>query len=418
MNTRYIRQVALYAVTAVISVLIVLYILYHLFGGYETELETMAASYVTVEETLTVDAYIMRNETVLYSGSKGNINYLYPDGTRVKVNQRVAAVYEGGSVQARLMELDNEIAVLEASNLGETFVIADTKTIDAQIDSMYQLILERLYNGSLDDALSKKEDLLISLNKRQIVVKNVENYNEKIAALKAERAALANSIADISEYVTTGVSGYFYSTLDGYEAAFDSDKVSTMQMEDYDIMIESAPSLSGYSSSEGYAVGKVETDFEWYLVCEMSKEQYRAIAGEKRRFSVIFPSANDEKIDMTLYRVVNPAEDERVLFILSCGYMPDGFNYLRRQSVEIVTTSYSGYQVPVSAVRLVDGVQGVYVLDSSTVLFKRIVPLFEKDGYFICEERDTGDETQNDRLNLHDFIITKGKKLSDGKMVS
>lgn len=418
MNSRYVRQVVLYAVTAVISVLLVLYILYHLFGGYETKLETLAASYITMEDTLTVDAYIMRNETVLYSSNTGSINYLCSDGTRVKVGQNVAAVYDGGSIQSRLMELDNEIAVLEKSNLGETFVIADTKTIDSQIDSMYKLILERLYHGKLSDALSKKEDLLVSLNKRQIVVKNVENYDERIASLKAERTELVNSISDISEYVSTSVSGYFYSTLDGYEATFNSSKISTMQMEDYDIMISSAPALSGYSSSDGYAVGKIDTDFEWYLVCELTKEQYRAIAGEKRTFSVVFPSSNDERIDLTLYRVVNPAEDERVLLILSCGYMPDGFNYLRRQSVEIVITSYNGYKVPVSAVRLVDGVQGVYVLDSSTVLFKRIVPLFEKDGYFVCEERDTKDETQDDRLSLHDFIITKGKNLSDGKMVS
>ena len=96
----------------------------------------------------------------------------------------------------------------------------------------------------------------------------------------------------------------------------------------------------------------------------------------------------------------------------------EDFDYTRRQTVEIKTAEYSGYKVPVSAVRLENGIKGVYILDSSTVRFREINPLFEKDGWIVCEEKDSSDENQKNRLSLYDFVITEGKDLYDGKVLS
>ncbi len=71
--------------------------------------------------------------------------------------------------------------------------------------------------------------------------------------------------------------------------------------------------------------------------------------------------------------------------------------------------------MPASAVTIQDGKKGVFVLDSSVVGFKEIVPLFERDGWIVCEERDVSDESQTGRLSLYDFVITGGKDLYDGK---
>ena len=98
--------------------------------------------------------------------------------------------------------------------------------------------------------------------------------------------------------------------------------------------------------------------------------------------------------------------------------MPDGFDYSRQQTVEIVTAEYSGYRVPVAAVTLKDGVKGVYILDGQTAKFREIEPLFERDGWIICEEKNADDENQSNRLSLYDFVITGGKDLYDGKQFS
>ena len=79
---------------------------------------------------------------------------------------------------------------------------------------------------------------------------------------------------------------------------------------------------------------------------------------------------------------------------------------------------YTGYKVPASAIRVIDGVQGVYILSGSTVRFKKIIPLAEIDGYFIVEEQDTmSEDSLSNYLGYCDLVITSGKDLYDGKVI-
>ena len=103
---------------------------------------------------------------------------------------------------------------------------------------------------------------------------------------------------------------------------------------------------------------------------------------------------------------------------MSASEMPGDFNYLRSQTVQIVERSYSGYRVPTSAVRVVDGVRGVYVLEGSTVRFRRITPLTELDGYMIEQKQNTLDEDSvKYDLGYCELVITNGKDLYEGKII-
>ena len=130
-----------------------------------------------------------------------------------------------------------------------------------------------------------------------------------------------------------------------------------------------------------------------------------------------FPYNNGNRITRNLERIITEPDSDDCVLILSSNYATSDMNYLRTQAVELIVRSYTGYRVPVASVRMVDGVQGVYVLTGSLVEYRRIVPLYEADGYFICEPKNPRDESQYDRLNLHDLIINKGRDLYAGKII-
>ena len=52
--------------------------------------------------------------------------------------------------------------------------------------------------------------------------------------------------------------------------------------------------------------------------------------------------------------------------------------------MDIVTATYTGYELPSSAVRVVGGFEGVYVKNEVTIEFRRIHVLYESDGKVIC----------------------------------
>ena len=418
MDLQYLKKIASYIGTAVISVLVILYVLYHLFGKDDGNITTTAAEYVTMEQTLTANAALLREETILYAASDGSINYSYTDGQRVAAGSTVAAIYADGSIGEQLIDIDGKLSVLEKSSLSDSMMLSDTATVDSRIDSVYYQILDRLGAGDFGSALRRTDDLGILMNKRALITKESSGYEDKIALLREQRDAITAAAGDATEYITAPLAGYFYSQTDGYEGLYTSRNIADMQLSDYDMMCSSVPNVSVYSDNGKKAIGKLVTSYKWYLACAVPKSEYRSVDTAKTGFSVIFPSNNDERLEMQLYKVVNPSDDDRVLLIFSSGSMPDGFDYSRQQTVEIVTAEYSGYRVPVAAVTLKDGVRGVYVLDGQTAKFREIEPLFERDGWIICEEKKADDENQANRLSLYDFVITGGKDLYDGKQFS
>jgi hypothetical protein len=192
--------------------------------------------------------------------------------------------------------------------------------------------------------------------------------------------------------------------------------VDTITITDYLKMIETKPLDTATAGLQGYAVGKIADSYNWYIACEIDNNTLHNFTSGKS-YDVIYPYSNDKEIKSTLYRIITEPNSERVILIFKCGTVTDSFNFLRRQTVEIVQSSYSGYRVPISAVRIVNGVKGVFILSGSVIRFREIEPLFEKNGYLIVTEKDLTSPEQKNRLGLYEMIITKGGNYYDGQIV-
>lgn len=415
MDKQFLKNAARYIVSAAVSILVIIYIVYHLINSFSEPLETAPAQLVTVNETISVEAYILRDETVLQSSAGGGINCLYPDGTMVRRDCAVADVYSGSdteSIKSSIAKIDDQIKILEDSAILESSVMSDSSVIDAELSDLYYTMQSKVNENNLDYVFRRKNEMLTLINKRLIVKKLVSGYAAQIAELQNQRLQLTASLTNISETVYTPSAGYFYSELDGYEAAFNSSVADTLTVEEYKTLIETEPTKYGNN-----VVGKLATDYKWYIACLVDSSQAMAFI-DSQNYSVIFPYSSDAEIPMTLYRSVPDEESGLTLLIFSTGKVNADFNFLRRQTVEIVAESYTGYRVPVSSVRIVDGKQGVYVLMGNVVKFREITPLVEIDGSLIVKEQDkVNDPDYALKLGFYDAIITKGKNLYEDKII-
>ena len=151
----------------------------------------------------------------------------------------------------------------------------------------------------------------------------------------------------------------------------------------------------------------------------MAYEQLK-LFGEGFSYAVKFPFNSDVTVKMVLHRIIRENDSDRVVLIFRTNVMPEGFSYFRKQNIQIIQESYTGYKIPANAVRVVNGVKGVYILRGNTVHFREIVVLAETDGFFIVEEQPSyfEDEFYYKKLGLYDMVITSGKNLYDGKIIS
>lgn len=432
MDLKYIKNILLYLAGAAVSVFVIVYIVLQLSGQLGSSIETTPAVYTTEQDLVSMDGYIIRKGTLLYAQSDGSVNYYYADGDRVAANTDVAAVYDSADNRDSLIALNKKIAQLESSNAAANVATSDLTTLDGMISSLYATFLEKAEEGNLQFALQKSEELLIQLNRRRIVTKASEGFSGRIQTLSQRRDALKASMQNLTETVQTPAAGYFYSSLDGYEYAASSIDIDLMTISDFNRFTSSEPLDMDALSQYGYPIGKIVTDFAWYVACEVPySEVHNYPTG--RSYTLIFPYSRDEAIQATLYRSLTEANQDKVVLIFRTSTVPEGFNFLRRQTIEIVMNSYSGYKVPLSALRVVDGEQGVFVLDGSVVRFRRVNPLFEKNGYLIVAERsgtltqvykdEEGNEVDENGnpiildLGLYELIITKGKDYYNGQII-
>lgn len=417
-DTRYLKHILFYVLSAAVSLLLIFYILYHLFGGFSAGVETTPAVSVTKQEVLTMDGYLFRDERLLYAAGNGDVNFLYPDGTKVGNGVNLAQIYSNGNtdLRSRIIAIDKKIALLEGSNVSKA-VISDTSVIDARIWQLYYLMQEHLDRGDIEYVMHKKDEYLTLLNKRRVVTQTVVNYDSQIEELRQERNALTASLTNVSEVLRAPEPGYFYSTVDGCETIFTPGVLESLSVDSFERLIETEPLSPDEKTSKGYPVGKLVTDYVWSIACEADGEQLRQFS-QSDSYQIRFPYNGDAVLSMTLKRVLPDRENERAVLVFETNVMPENFNYLRMQAVQVVRSEYKGYRVPLSAVRVVNGVQGVYIRVGNYIRFRKIKTVFETDGVLLVAPYDSERENAAEYLSEGDLIITKGKNLYDGKAIS
>ena len=129
-------------------------------------------------------------------------------------------------------------------------------------------------------------------------------------------------------------------------------------------------------------------------------------------YPFVFPENRDMELRLTCTQVTK-GEDGRIVAVFSADEVPSDFTYLRRQRVEITVGTLTGYYIPQTALHTVNGVDGVYVFEESTVYFRRVEILWRGDGYCIASaDGDLGEGY----LALHDILVTSGKDLYEGRV--
>lgn len=388
------------------------YLLYHLTNGFSVEMKTHTVKLVTEEQLLSAVGTVVRSEMPVSASDSGVVSYLYADGERVKANAKVAMVYSGYSdsdTVARIAELDRSIELLEAAGIdGDTYV-SDGAAAEREIASRLLTLSEQIGRGDFSGAGEGADSLLSTFVRRDVILSDGgDSTRATLSALRAERESLAASLSGGSTAVRASRAGYFYSYADGCETVFSYDSAETLTPAEY------RAGLASMQSASAGAIGKIVLYPRWYLLCPVSEEEAKALQAGSTY--VLYFSGSGTRISMTL--AAKNAGDGEVLLVFSTQVMPDGFDFDRTQKVSVVTETVSGYRLPASALRVVDGSVGVYIRSGNTVKF-RLVEVFYESGAYVFVRTDTAGQTlYADDDDATNDIYCKGLSLYDNVIVS
>ena len=185
------------------------------------------------------------------------------------------------------------------------------------------------------------------------------------------------------------------------------------------------------------AVGKICTDFDWYLVCVVPNGQLTGFRqlDSTDIVSVHFPFVSGTSVDAEVYAVNQEGENGEAAVVLRCSEMSSSLAGIRHETADISVQRYAGLRVSQKAIHyekrtktVADAkgkkskeekeIEGVYVLYGNQLSFRQIVPLFSTENYVICDPAPKEDSLMTDEtVKLYDEVVVEGTDLYDGKVV-
>ncbi len=395
------------AITA--AVLLLVYIAVQAYLILVAPIETVTVSRATAYQTLETTGIIYRDETVLQEKTDGYLFYTVQNGGRVARQGTIANVFgsqQDALRQQELDKLDEEIATLESINAQGTSNRANLTTINRQINETWLALTTAAQGRTFTEMETLHARLRELLCKKQLTIGRVQNFDERLAALRAERTALAQSFTKAKATVSSPVAGYFISQTDGFEGYWKTADMKGLTVQDVRTALAHKPTAPA-------AIGKVVGNYEWYLACVVpTSEAAELKVGSSLEVSM--PFVRNDAISMRV-EAVNKADDGTAALILQCTEMDKELSTARVEEVDIRLKKYSGIRIPDSAIYFDEQQNpGVYVQTGNTLTFRRIRVLFNNpaDGYAVCELTEDKNYAQ-----LYDKIVTKGEDLYDGKLV-
>lgn len=386
------KAVAIIMVTA-----LVLLLFYNVYMHFESEDKTQLAVMGTIETAVPVTGYVVRNEAILVPDDGRVVSSVKTNGERVSVGELVALVYNSEvdyETRARLTSINEQIEKLQELK-GQTSESDSSGKFDSKIKTYVGNLIvnaHRGQGGGLFDATVQLEDAFSAK-----LASKSDDVNTAIEQLKAEKNQIEQNVAGEKSNVYASKAGVYLTTFDGYEGIFDYGKA----LEITPSFLKSVDSVSAKASNGGAV--KIADNFEWYFVATVVSKKLTA---EKPGNTVYLrlEDNSEEDIEVKIAAISSEEKGKSAVVLKGTTYVKQMFlkNKLKAQLILDIS---EGLKVSKDAVKVVDGVKGVYIIKKGSYAFREVDILSTDDEYAIIERNLSTDKPH---LALYDEVIVHG----------
>lgn len=364
-----------------------------------TPVNTQKLEYITQENAINTNGFIIRDEWVMYSRSAGTVYHSVSEGERVAKDSIIGSLFYGDVPEDSIKELavvDNKIKNAETDEREQSVSALDATTVE---NNIYQR------ENDIIDAAEDNDILSISKYKRDI---NSLRQNNEISAddsaaeFKNQKEQILNSIGFSKDDIAAQISGVFTTYVDGYET-----QLVPADIEKYDVSyfesLSQSPQIRKISTkvAAGGEVCKIVNNHMWYVMMDVPAD----VMNEREEGDSVKLRFNN-MADAVVKGTINSISDEqngRMAVTVKCStYLENAFSY-RLVDVDLIFESYDGYKIPVHAIRTEeDGKQKVIGINGNKQYDCYCDVLFTNTdgGYAIVDSADNAENklSQMDRI--------------------
>lgn len=306
--------------------------------------ETQRCEQITYEESVRTSAVFVREEYVYTADSAGTVFNHYADGDRVANGAVISTLYKGEVSEELLGELAVIDRKLAAANTWSSYGYSSDTQMESKIDEYRTQIVEAAAAKNareVSDYRSKINNLRVG--------DSVTQEAEDIDALKAQNDAVEQKIGLDKTDIITNTSGVFTTVLDGLEGILTYENAKSFTTEDFERIKNVQGEQVKSRVSGGENICKVVNNHEWYVLMVMDNDDLGGRAfGD--HVNLRFDNIPGEQIDGRIEFVNDNGDGTSMVMIRSAHYLEGAFSF-RVSEATVIFESYTGYKVPVNALR-------------------------------------------------------------------
>ena len=394
-----------------IKIIVVLAILVFLghqaYSSLYKPIGTETAEYFEYVSGVSAQGIIIRNESIIVNNTSGALHYITTDGTRAAKGGTIAEIYSDSSISGKISRMHAIESELESISQIEDYnnvMAPDMDIVGAKVNDSLNSVVRSCAAGDFETAPEFFEQLIMNINRRQVLTGEITDFSAKKAALNKELGDLKSSIPAATGKVVAKTSGYFVSAVDGYEQVLTVKDLESLTP-------EALKDIKPEGQTEN-AIGKIVSDYEWYIAAEMEiNDSLKYKPGDNLTVKTAVKSAPELSVTVKCINMSEKGDSAVVVF--SCQQMNGDLATMRKGPITVVNKVYRGLKLSRKDLRMVDGVTGVYTVSGMRLKFVPVNVLYSNDDFMICEQQ----VSEKTVLRLYDEVVVKGKGLYDGKVI-
>lgn len=398
---------------ALLFTVVAVYILFQFIRTNTDSVSMQTAVITEFSENVYSTVTIFKDEKLITNNTPGTLVYLVSDGERVGKNESVCSIYPSNTNISNMYgaeTLKKKRDVYKLSNMSYLSAVASLDSFDEDTKDNYLQMIRSLAAYDYEDAEEFGNQALITMNKRLIATGKVKNFDSKIKELDKRIKELSTSLEKPVSNITVSESGYFSKQADGYEDIFKTDLLQSMTIEDYDALMERSP-----DPVDENVIGKLSNEYKWHFVCKVDAQSVSQLnTGDT--FPISFCLYGGDEVMATLERKIEQPKNKDAVLVFVSREFPKDFNFRRFQDIILKSKEYSGIRFSSEAIRVIDGVTGVFVNHKGHAEFRSVEIIYTSDNYSISAISKEADE-KYPRLQAGENVIVTGNDIFEGKII-
>lgn len=322
-------------------------------------LNSMELEEITYEVSVNCEnAFVVREESIYGAESAGTVYNTVSEGERISKNTVISTVYSGNidiDMLRRLRTVDKKINALKKRESESTLYSNDSASVESEISSRMNEINSLYNDGNIEQIRDYKNDI------NALRAGEIPSLSEQVAQYEAERANIEASISVPKYDIIADIPGIFTSYTDGLETVLTPENMKDYTPSDLrNISTDGITHSSGTVTEAGTTICKVMSNHQWYVM-GIVNESKSSLFEENESITVRLSNISGSTADGTIIYLSEPDENGDSIFIVEIpSYLESAFSY-RNIDVDLIFEEYTGYKIPIDAIRTGDSIDSYYV---------------------------------------------------------